>query len=94
MTATDKVKNYAALISVSRVPDLSFGFVLEKSNDSADIPEDKDEEYRLGGNLSYQYSQVHLISLFAGKRRGGNACTSGICYEILPFERVELRILQ
>ena len=92
VSETDKVKNYAALISVSRAPDLSFGVVLEKSNDSADIPEDKDEEYWLGGNLSYQYSQVHLISMFLGKRRGGNACTSGICYEILPFEGVELRI--
>ena len=88
----DKVKNYAALISVSRAPNLSFGFVLEKSNDSADIPEDKDEEYWLGGNLNYQYSQVHLISMFLGKRRGGNACTAGICYEVLPFEGVELRI--
>ncbi len=71
---------------------MSFGFVLEKSNDPADIPEDKDEEYWLGGNLAYQYSQVHLITLFLGKRRGGNACTSGICYEILPFEGMELRL--
>lgn len=45
---TEKVKNYAAILSVSRAPDLSFGFVLEKSNDSADIPEDKNEEYWLG----------------------------------------------
>ncbi len=89
---TEKVKNYAALVSASLAPDLSFGFILEKSNDAADIPEDKQEEYWLGGNLSYQFSQVHLISIFAGKRRGGNACASGICYEILPFEGMEVRI--
>jgi hypothetical protein len=87
-----KVKNYAALISVSRAPDLSFGFVFEKSNDPVDVPEGKEEEYWIGGNLAYQYSQVHLITLFLGKRRGGNACTSGICYEILPFEGMELRL--
>lgn len=89
---TYKIKNYALLFSVSKAPDLSFGFVLEKSNDPADIQEDKEAEYWLGGNLAYQYSRVHLVSLFLGKRRGGNACTSGICYELLPFEGVELRI--
>ncbi len=87
-----KIKNYAAIVSISRAPDLSFGFVLERSSDPADISQDKEQEYWLGGNLSYQFSQVHLISMFAGKRRGGNACSSGICYEILPFEGVELRI--
>lgn len=94
LTRSDKrkIKNYAALISASHAPDLSFGIVIEKSNDPADIPMDKDEEYWLGGNLAYQYNQVHLITLFAGKRRGGNACASGICYEILPFEGVELRL--
>ena len=86
------IKNYATLLSVSNAPDLSFGFIIEKSNDPADLPEGKKEDYWISGNITYQLSQMHLISLFMGKRRGGNACTSGICYEILPFEGVELRL--
>ncbi len=31
--------------------------------------------------------------LFAGERRGGTACTSGTCYEVLAFRGAELRIL-
>ena len=30
--------------------------------------------------------------LFAGERRGGTACTSGTCYQVLPFRGVEIRI--
>jgi hypothetical protein len=89
---TNKVKNYAALVSAALSPDLSFGFVLEKSNDPADLPENKDSDQWLGGNVAYQLSSVHLLTVFGGKRRGGNACTSGICYEILPFEGIEVRL--
>jgi hypothetical protein len=45
----------------------------------------------LGGNVRYKINQSHTLDVFAGKRRGGPACTSGICYEILDFEGVELR---
>ena len=89
--ATD-VKNYALLLTISRAPDFSAGITIEKSNDPVDLPEGKESEYWLGGNIAYQYSQVHLLSLFLGKRRGGNACNSGICYEILPFEGIEFRL--
>ena len=87
-----EIENYAMIISLAKSPDFSGGIVVEYSNDPVDVPEGMEKEYWLGGNLTYQYSQVHLISLFAGKRRGGNACVSGICYEILPFEGVEIRL--
>jgi hypothetical protein len=35
---------------------------------------------------------MNTISMFAGKRRGGPACTSGICYEVLDFEGIEIRL--
>ena len=44
-------------------------------------------------SLGYQFSNSHFVSLFYGKRRGGRACTAGICYEVLPFEGFELRII-
>ncbi len=85
-------KNIALLLSVSYAPDLTIGMTAEQSSDPADLPEGKKEGYWLGLNIGYQYSQAHLISFFYGKRRGGNSCTSGICYEILSFEGLEFRL--
>jgi hypothetical protein len=31
--------------------------------------------------------------LFVGERRGGIACTSGTCYQVLPFRGAELRLM-
>jgi hypothetical protein len=33
-----------------------------------------------------------VVTLFAGQRREGIACTAGTCYVVEPFEGVELRI--
>jgi hypothetical protein len=82
-----KVKNYAILVSLSYAPDLTCGITWEHTTDSGEIREDW-----LGYDLSYQYSQYHLINLFYGKRRGGNACTGGICYQVLPFDGIEFRL--
>jgi hypothetical protein len=86
------INNQALMLTFSYAPDLALGFVAERSNDPNDLKENKELRYWLGGNISYQYSQTHLLSLFYGTRRGGRACTAGICYEILPFEGIELRI--
>jgi len=42
--------------------------------------------------IGYRPSHKLNISLFGGSRRGGPACTAGICYEVLDFEGIELRI--
>ena len=42
-------------------------------------------------SMSYQLNSRHTFQLFAGQRRGGPACTSGVCYEVLDFEGIELR---
>jgi len=49
-------------------------------------------KYWAGGNISYQYNQKHNIILFYGKRRGGSACTGGVCFEVPPFEGLEIKI--
>lgn len=35
----------------------------------------------------------HEALLFLGERRGGTACTSGTCYEVLAFRGAELRLI-
>ena len=43
-------------------------------------------------NLNARFG-THLDAiLFAGERRGGTACTSGTCYQVLPFKGVEMRL--
>jgi hypothetical protein len=89
---TDKIKNAAASVSLSRAPGLSFAVAAERSDDSNELPAGKSMGYWLNGTVTYQYNRNHLMSVFYGKRRGGRACTSGLCYEILPFEGFEFRL--
>ncbi len=35
----------------------------------------------------------HELRLFWGERRGGTACTGGICYEVQPFNGVEMTLI-
>jgi len=89
--------NFYSSLTFSYQPDLSIGLIFEASTD----PQLKDNpttfniesETRtwFGGNASYKFNSTNKIDVFAGKRRGGPACTSGICYEILDFEGVEVR---
>ena len=42
-------------------------------------------------NLAYRLSARNRFELFAGQRRGGPSCTSGICFEVLDFEGIEFK---
>jgi hypothetical protein len=46
----------------------------------------------VAGIVQARLSEVHQLTLFVGTRRGGRACTAGTCYEVEPFEGVELRL--
>ena len=83
----NKVTNQLASFSISYAPNLSVGLTMEHTTDPGESTKDW-----IGFNAGYQYSQEHLISMFYGKRRGGNACTAGVCYQVLPFEGFELRL--
>jgi hypothetical protein len=93
-----KVENTAVALTISNAPKFSGGVVWERSTDRGltDDPTTIAQETKprnwIGYSLGYQYSNSHFISMFYGKRRGGPACTAGICYEVLPFEGFELRI--
>ena len=42
-------------------------------------------------NLNARFANYEAV-LFAGERRGGTACTSGSCYEVLAFRGAEMRV--
>jgi hypothetical protein len=88
----------SVLIASVYVPSLwTLGLNFEFSTDpvqTALIPEAAEREYRLwpGISGSWQVNSENKLTFFAGKRRGGPACTSGICYEVLDFEGIEIRL--
>ena len=91
----DPLNIYSGL-NLSRSTRFSAGLMFEFTTDplvSDRIGTEKIEQTRsyLGANLSYRPDYHNTISVFAGQRRGGPACTSGICYEVLDFSGVELR---
>ena len=60
-------------------------------SDNPDTDEIETVKHFPGINLMYKPNQKNTLKLFAGERRGGPACTSGICYEVLDFKGVEIR---
>ncbi len=46
----------------------------------------------LAVNLNVRFLERYEALVFAGRRRGGAACTSGTCYQVLPFNGLEMRI--
>ncbi|MFC2113564.1 hypothetical protein ACFLTA_09880 [Bacteroidota bacterium] len=61
------------------------------TDDPATIDIEKGSRHWLGVDTKYKINKHHTITVFMGQRRGGPACTSGICYEVLDFTGIELR---
>lgn len=92
---TIPVQNMAWIIGVSKSPSLSVSLTWEISDDplqreAVGIP--GKWRHWLGSDISYRLNNRNTLSLFVGQRRGGPACTSGICYEVLDFEGAEIRL--
>jgi hypothetical protein len=93
----DRMHNGVVILGVSKSSVLSVSMVWELSNDPylTDRPDtelmESDLRHWPGLEASYKINPANTLSLFAGKRRGGPACTSGICYEVLDFEGIEIR---
>ena len=66
--------------------------VFEMSSDPFQLEEEKSWITYPGIIINYMPVHSTKVSLFAGKRRGGPACNSGVCYDVLDFEGIELRI--
>ena len=63
----------------------------EYSSDNTVVEQGDSHKIWVGGNFKYKPDFRNTFLVFAGTRRGGPACTSGVCYEILDFEGVEVR---
>ena len=84
------VQNQAFSFGISTRSKITGYLVTEWSNDQDIV--DHGSKIWLGTGLKYKVNHRHSLQLFAGERRGGPACNSGVCYEVLDFKGVELRI--
>ncbi len=96
---SDKSENVFASLSFGFSSGLSVSAVFESTTEPGltdnpnTFPEiETDPRTWFGLNSLYKINASNSVALFIGTRRGGPACTSGICYEILDFEGAELRI--
>lgn len=83
-------QNQVFVLGYGRLSKLILNIVVEKSNDSFIVT--KGSKFWTGFNARYQLNKKHSLQLFAGERRGGPACNAGVCYEVLDFKGVELRL--
>jgi hypothetical protein len=93
-----EIDNTVLILSLHKSSKFSFSIVHESSTDPllvdrVDTPEvETGRRHWLGTNIAYEINRSNKLTVFAGQRRGGPACTSGICYKVLDFEGVELRL--
>ncbi|UXP31550.1 DUF6029 family protein [Reichenbachiella agarivorans] len=89
----DKFSNLYAAYTLSNPSSYSVSLVMEWTADPNQFAQDTDTfNYYPAVVGSYRPNSKNIITLFAGKRRGGPACNSGVCYNVLDFEGVELRL--
>ena len=86
----EDVYNLSFFLGYSYKSKFSAGVISEASNDSFIL--ESNNKIWLGANAKYKLNNKNTFLLFAGQRRGGPACNSGVCYEVLDFEGVELRL--
>lgn len=82
-----------AYLGLIALPSNNFyaGLIYELTSDPFLLDEGKSLKSFPGFTCSYRINSKNNFQLFAGSRRGGPACTSGICYEVLDFKGVEIR---
>ena len=96
-TEKQSMHNGVVILGISKSPSLNISLLWEISSDPflTDRPDTAEPETSVrnwpGLEASYRINPTNTISVFAGNRRGGPACTSGVCYEVLDFEGVEIR---
>lgn len=86
---------YLGLI-VSKSTKLSTGIYYEYTTDAAIADKPGTEEietnrHYYGIGVTYRPNFKNTFAFFAGERRGGPACNSGVCYEVLDFRGLEIR---
>ena len=86
--------NHYCALAVHRAPGLSAAVQVQRSSDELQTGAGPSGvTWWRGLNLGADIREGHSVNVFAGQRRSGLACTAGICYEVLGFEGVEVRLL-
>ena len=86
--------NHYYALAVHRAPGLSAAVQVQRTSDELETGADPSGiTWWRGFNIGADIGEGHSLSVFAGQRRSGLACTAGICYEVLGFKGVEVRLL-
>lgn len=86
----ENYQNHVFVLGYAYKSKIICNIVTEYSDDSFIVTEGS--EIWVGANLKYQVNNKHALQIFAGERRGGPACNAGVCYEVLDFNGVEIRL--
>ncbi len=84
--------NIRSRFSLSVVAEVSNDPFILDDPDSAGGEIEKPYRWWTGASIGYRIGSSHNLRVFGGQRRGGPACYSGICYEILDFTGIEIRL--
>lgn len=86
----EQYHNHVLVLGYAYTSKLVSNIVAELSNDSFIVT--NDARIWIGANVKYQVNRSHSLQVFVGDRRGGPACNAGVCYEVLDFQGVEVRL--
>jgi hypothetical protein len=86
----ENFQNHVFVLGYSYKSKIIGNIVTEYSNDSFIVT--NGSKIWIGANVKYQVNKSNSLQVFAGERRGGPACNAGVCYEVLDFKGVEIRL--
>lgn len=86
----EKFQNHVFVLGYALGSKFIFNIESEYSNDS--FITDDDSKIWLGLSIRYRINDNNSVQIFAGERRGGPACNAGVCYEVLDFSGLEIRL--
>ncbi len=87
----ERINNFNMLGGLNIHSSLSISILGEATNDPFLLSESSTQKIYLGANVRYMPDASNTFQFFGGQRRGGPACSAGVCYEILDFKGIELR---
>ena len=82
------------LLSYSFLKGSHFGIslLLEMTDDPFHLKDNQKIRYYPSTLVNLNVDNRNKISVFYGIRRGGPACNSGVCYDVLDFKGLEIRL--
>ncbi len=86
----ENYQNHVFVIGSAYKSKIIGSIIMEYSNDSFIVSEGS--KVWLGANGKFQLNGKNSLQIFFGERRGGPACNAGVCYEVLDFRGIEMRL--